>query len=199
MIEKKMHEIGLQEPASLSTVPGDSWPHLCFASSSLKLFLAMGKKNSFFLPFTSNAVLESDQAYGQGWESHGLCLWIRPKPKCSLLWGIFLQAPGKSPQRLGGWKKSWSQWLSCLILLRGSIKERKFTASYPILPQGIWGKVGWEKWKEERRYCFYTPHIQFLGLRGWAHVHSILNEDHYIFRFECEPVIEVVILCIYCI
>lgn len=64
-IEKEMHEIGLQEAAVLSTVPGDSWHHLCFASSLLKLFLAMGKRESYFLPFTSKAVLESDQAYGQ--------------------------------------------------------------------------------------------------------------------------------------
>lgn len=60
-----MHEIGLLETAVLSTVLGDSWHHLCFASSPLKLFLAMSKRDSFFLPFTSNAVLESDQVYGQ--------------------------------------------------------------------------------------------------------------------------------------
>lgn len=64
-IEKEMHKIGLREAGVLSAVPGDSWHHLCFASSLLKLFLAMGKRESYFLPFTSKAVLESDQAYGQ--------------------------------------------------------------------------------------------------------------------------------------
>jgi hypothetical protein len=68
-----MHEIGLQEMARLSTVSGDSWHHLCFASSLLKLFLAMGKRNSFFLPFTSKAVLGSDQAWGQSQELHQQC------------------------------------------------------------------------------------------------------------------------------
>lgn len=72
-IDEKMHEIGFQETAGLSTVPGDSWHHLCIASSPLKLFLAMGERDSFFLPFTSNAVLESDQAYGESRDSYRQC------------------------------------------------------------------------------------------------------------------------------
>lgn len=65
-----MHEIGLQETAGLSAVPGDSWYHLCFASRLLKLFLAEGERDSFFLPLTSDAGLERDQTCGEGQELH---------------------------------------------------------------------------------------------------------------------------------
>lgn len=63
-------EISLQETAGLSAVPEASGHHLCFASSLLELFLALGERDSFFLPLTSNAVLESNEADGQSGESH---------------------------------------------------------------------------------------------------------------------------------
>lgn len=69
-IGKKLDEIGFQETAGLSAVLGDSWHHLCFASSPQKLFLALGERDSFSLPFTLNSVLESDQVYGQSLELH---------------------------------------------------------------------------------------------------------------------------------
>ena len=124
-IEKEMHEIGLREAAVLSTVPGDSWHHLCFASSLLKLFLAMGKRDSYFLPFTSKAVLESDQAYARA-ENHMGCISETDFSQDA--------APSKASccRPLGGVlrdlkdeKKSWSQWYSCLVLLKGSIKGRE--------------------------------------------------------------------------
>lgn len=59
---KEMHDIGLQETADLSAIPGDGWQHLSTASSLMKLFLAMGERDSFFLPLTSNAIKQVARA-----------------------------------------------------------------------------------------------------------------------------------------